>query len=107
MDPQQRILLELSYEALENGKLSITLENKHLILSAGTPLEKISGSDTAVFVGSSCKDYADILQQDHERTELFQSTGTGQTMLSNRISYFYNLKGPSATIDTGIVGITL
>ena len=65
------------------------------------PLDEVAGSDTAVFVGSSCKDYANLLQRDPEKTELFQSTGNGQTMLSNRISYFYNLKGPSATVDTG------
>ena len=64
-------------------------------------LEKVSKSDTAVFVGSSCKDYADLLQRDPEKAELFQSTGTGQTMLSNRLSYFYDLKGPSTSVDTG------
>ncbi|KAG8533016.1 Type I Iterative PKS [Bacidia gigantensis] len=85
MDPQQRLLLECSFEALEN---------------AGIPLEKVSGSDTAVFVGSSCADYTTLLQHDPDKTALYQSTGSGQTMLSNRLSYFFNLKGPSATVDT-------
>ncbi|KAK9350529.1 hypothetical protein V1523DRAFT_428941 [Lipomyces doorenjongii] len=85
LDPQQRIVLECAYEAVEN---------------AGIPLEKLIGSNTAVFVGSSCRDYADIMASDLDRTELYQSTGTGQTMLSNRISYFFDLKGPSASIDT-------
>ncbi|KAK9384656.1 beta-ketoacyl synthase [Lipomyces mesembrius] len=82
LDPQQRIVLECAYEAVEN---------------AGIPLEKLIGSNTAVFVGSSCRDYADIMASDLDRTELYQSTGTGQTMLSNRISYFFDLKGPSAS----------
>ena len=43
-----------------------------------------------------------MLQRDTEKTELFQSTGLAHTMLSNRISYFYDLRGPSATVDTGI-----
>ena len=87
MDPQQRLLLELSYEALEN---------------AGMTFKQMVASDTAVFVGSSCQDYSDLLQRDADRTETYQSTGTGQTMLANRISYFYDLKGQSVTVDTGI-----
>jgi acyl transferase domain-containing protein len=55
-------------------------------------------------MGSSCRDYADIMATDLDRTELYQSTGTGQTMLSNRVSYFFDLKGPSASIDTGMDG---
>lgn len=65
-------------------------------------MARLSKSDTAVFVGSSCSDYADILQRDPERTEVFESTGTAQTMLANRISYFYDLKGPSVSVDTGM-----
>ena len=66
-------------------------------------MNKAVGSNTAVFVGSSCRDYADLLQQDPESTELFQATGVGQNMLSDRISYFYDFKGPSVSIDTGMV----
>jgi len=72
-----------------------------LTSTAGITLDRVIGSDTAVFMGSSCRDYADLLLDDLDRTELYQATGTGQTMLSNRISYFFDLKGPSATIDTG------
>lgn len=103
MDPQQRILLELSYEALENGELQLSLGDAVLTFSAGIPLAKVVKSQTAVFVGSSCRDYADLLRRDNEKTELFQSTGVAQTMLSNRISYFLDLNGPSVTVDTGIV----
>ncbi|KAH7398011.1 putative polyketide synthase [Cadophora sp. MPI-SDFR-AT-0126] len=85
MDPQQRIMLECSYEALEN---------------AGIPMDCITGTDTGVFMGSSCRDYTDLLLEDPQKTELYQATGTGATMLANRISYFYDLKGPSLTVDT-------
>jgi acyl transferase domain-containing protein len=78
------------------------LETIKLIFKAGIPFDKVVGSDAAVFIGSSCRDYSDILLADTERTELYQITGTGQTMLSNRISYFFDLRGPSVTIDTGI-----
>jgi acyl transferase domain-containing protein len=53
-------------------------------------------------MATSCQDYADLLSGDLEKTELYQATGTGQTMLANRISYFFDLKGPSVTVDTGI-----
>jgi len=58
-------------------------------------------SNTAVYIGSSCRDYADLLRRDSEKTELYQPTGVAQTMLSNRLSYFYDFKGPSVTVDTG------
>jgi hypothetical protein len=73
-----------------------------LTSAAGVPMQHVVGSDTAVFMGTSCKDYTDLLLGDLERTELYQATGTGQTMLANRISYFFDLKGSSVTLDTGI-----
>lgn len=72
-----------------------------LTTAAGVTLDKLIGSNTAVFMGSSCRDYADIMASDLDRTELYQSTGTGQTMLSNCISYFFDLKGPSVSVGTG------
>ncbi|KAI4150924.1 MAG: hypothetical protein LQ340_003808, partial [Diploschistes diacapsis] len=85
MDPQQRLMLECSYEALEN---------------AGIPLSKIVGTETAVFAGSFCRDWTDILNRDVEALPFYQATGTGQALLANRISYFYNLSGPSMSVDT-------
>jgi acyl transferase domain-containing protein len=73
-----------------------------LIMQAGISLDKILGSDASVFMGSSCRDYTDLLLEDLDKTELYQATGTGATMLANRISYFLDLKGPSVTIDTGM-----
>ncbi len=85
MDPQQRILLEVSYEAFEN---------------AGLPLEDIAGSKTGCFVGCFTKDYSDMIARDSESSPQYAATGTSASMLSNRLSWFYNLKGPSITLDT-------
>ena len=71
------------------------------IVLAGSAMDVIAGTDTAVSMGSSCRDYTDFLLNDPDKTELYQATGTGQTMLTNKISYFYDLKGPSISVDTG------
>jgi acyl transferase domain-containing protein len=65
-------------------------------------MERVVGSDTAVFVGTFCEDYTDILLRDTETLPLYQATSSGQSraIVSNRLSYFYDFKGPSVTIDT-------
>lgn len=85
MDPQQRLLLEVVYEALED---------------AGITLEEINGSQTSVFCGCFTNDYNAMVTKDLEYYPKYTVTGTGNSILANRISYFYNLHGPSATIDT-------
>ncbi|KAH8799346.1 putative polyketide synthase [Xylogone sp. PMI_703] len=87
LDPQQRLLLECTYEALEN---------------AGTSLLEVQGSKTSCFVGSFCGDYTDMLMRDPETVPMYQCTNSGHSraILANRLSYFFNLQGPSATIDT-------
>ncbi|KAL6715297.1 hypothetical protein ACLMJK_007562 [Lecanora helva] len=87
LDPQQRLLLECTYEALEN---------------AGTPLCEILGTQTSVFVGSFCGDYTDMLLRDPDTVPMYQCTNSGHSRatLANRISYFFDLHGPSVTIDT-------
>ncbi|KAG9187092.1 hypothetical protein G6011_04963 [Alternaria panax] len=96
MDPMQRLLLEVTYEALENS---------------GTPLARISGSKTSCYVGCFTKDYEEMQRRDMELAPKYQSTGASQTMLSNRLSYFFNLKGPSVSVDTacssGLVAVHL
>ncbi|KPM39192.1 Lovastatin diketide synthase LovF [Neonectria ditissima] len=89
IDPQQRILLEASYEALEN---------------AGIRKEDIDGSDAAVYVGSFVKDYEQICLRDPDWQPQYAATGNGIAIMANRISYFFNLHGPSMTIDTGCSG---
>ncbi len=85
MDPQQRILLETVYESLE---------------AAGWPLDAVDGSYTSVHVGVMSLDFNDIQMRDPETLPTYTATGVARSILSNRISYFFNLKGPSITIDT-------
>lgn len=73
-----------------------------MMIAAGTPLDRALGSDTSVFVGSFCGDYTDVLMRDPERVPLYQATSSGHSraIISNRLSYFFDFKGPSVTIDT-------
>lgn len=86
MDPQQRLLLEIAYEAFENASL--------------TP-EALWSSNTGVYVGQWTNDYAENLSRDPEFPATYQTTGAGPAITSNRISYHFNLNGPSLTVDTG------
>ncbi|KAJ4347483.1 hypothetical protein N0V95_005404 [Ascochyta clinopodiicola] len=85
MDPQQRLILETVYEALE---------------SAACPLEQVQGSMTSVYAGLMNHDYGDIQARDIETIPTHSGIGTHQAILSNRISYFLDIKGASMTIDT-------
>ena len=85
IDPQQRILLETVYEATE---------------AAGIPIDRLRGSNTAVYVGQMCADYSDIITRDTESIPTYFATGTSRAMMSNRVSYFFDWHGPSMTIDT-------
>ncbi|KAL9103462.1 MAG: hypothetical protein Q9163_001490 [Psora crenata] len=85
MDPQQRMLLEITYEALEN---------------AGLPLGKVVGSDTACFIGGFTREYDDVATSELAKTLLYTTTGNGLTMMSNRLSWFFDLHGPSVSLDT-------
>ncbi|KAM4060065.1 acyl transferase domain-containing protein [Hirsutella rhossiliensis] len=96
MDPQQRMMLEVAYEAFED---------------AGIPLADLAGSDTAVYCAVSHHDYEKILGRDPEVSpkKRYRFTGTGPSILANRVSYFFDLHGPSMAIDTacssGLVAI--
>ena len=70
------------------------------VYSAGIPLQTISGSQTSVFCGCFTNDYNAMTTKDLQNYPKYTVTGTGNSILANRISYFYNLHGPSATIDT-------
>ena len=85
MDPQTRLLLEIAYETFEN---------------AGYSLEQLKNTQTGVFVGSWLRDYHLHLERDPENAPMYESTGTAAAIVSNRISHFYDLKGPSFTVDT-------
>ncbi|KAI1029050.1 hypothetical protein LB504_012981 [Fusarium proliferatum] len=85
MDPQQRGLLENTYRALEN---------------AGCPMNKVLGTNTGVFIGCFTREYEAIMFKETEIQQRYFATGTGTTMLANRLSYFYDLHGPSISLDT-------
>ncbi|KAL1881478.1 hypothetical protein VTK73DRAFT_3540 [Phialemonium thermophilum] len=85
MDPQQRLLLECTFEALEN---------------AGIPKHTIVGKNVGVFVGGSFAEYESHLFRDSDTIPMHQATGCAHAMQSNRISHFFDLKGPSFTADT-------
>nr|CAB3243712.1 fatty acid synthase [Phallusia mammillata] len=85
MDPQLRILLEVSFEA---------------IVDAGLNPSKLAGSRTGVWIGVSGSEAREVLAADHETTEGYAMTGCCTSMFANRLSYFYDLKGPSMSVDT-------
>jgi emericellamide synthase (highly reducing iterative type I polyketide synthase) len=86
MDPQQRLMLEVAYEAFENSGLT----DGHLW-----------GSNSGVYVGQWTSDYSEVLSRDTDYPATYHTTGTGPAITSNRISYQFNLQGPSMTVDTG------
>jgi acyl transferase domain-containing protein len=87
MDPEIRLQLETTYEALEN---------------AGMPLEQVAGSKTGVFAGTCFRDNHDNHMRDPDgMNDPFFLTGNGAAMVANRISHFYDLRGPSIMVDTG------
>ena len=85
MDPQQRLLLELVWEALED---------------AGIKPSAIAGSDTGVFVGASTVDHVNLRIVDIASADAYMMTGNTLSIVSNRISYIFDLHGPSFTLDT-------
>ncbi len=85
MDPQQRVLLEVAWEALED---------------AGIAPSRLMGREVGVFMGASATDYADVPLLDVSALDAHFMTGNSLAMVSNRISYAYDLKGPSLTLDT-------
>jgi acyl transferase domain-containing protein/NAD(P)-dependent dehydrogenase (short-subunit alcohol dehydrogenase family)/aryl carrier-like protein len=87
MDPQQRLLLEVAYEALEDG---------------GQTLERLSGGNTSVFVGISSWDYSNLGTSCRDRGLIdgYSNTGGSLSIAANRISYCFDFKGPSVSVDT-------
>lgn len=85
MDPAQRKFMEVVYEAFESG---------------GVPLHKLAGSRTGCFVGNFNYDHQLMQYRDAEYPEPYSVTGGGITVLSNRVNYIFDLKGPSMTLDT-------
>ncbi|OIW26267.1 putative equisetin synthetase [Coniochaeta ligniaria NRRL 30616] len=85
IDPQQRMLMEVVYESLVDG---------------GHSIEALRGSDTAVIVGAMADDWSGALYRDWETLPQYAATGMGRSIMSNRISYFFDWHGASITLDT-------
>lgn len=85
IDPQQRIMLELSWKCRED---------------AGYSAKTLFGSNTGAFIGASSSDYGRLFDSQTEKIESYFSSGTSVAIIPNRISYFYDFHGPSIQIDT-------
>ncbi|MEM1252988.1 MAG: SDR family NAD(P)-dependent oxidoreductase [Cyanobacteria bacterium P01_H01_bin.21] len=85
IDPQQRWLLEVAWQALEH---------------AGQSPTQLSGSQTGVFVGISSNDYARKLMANPSHMDAYIGTGNALSIAANRLSYVLNLQGPSLAVDT-------
>ncbi|MBV9447173.1 MAG: SDR family NAD(P)-dependent oxidoreductase [Streptosporangiaceae bacterium] len=85
MDPQQRLLLTVTWRALED---------------AAIPPGSIAGSNAGVFVGISGSDYRQLMARDRAEPDGYAGTGNALSIAANRISYFFDLRGPSQAVDT-------
>ncbi|XP_063817309.1 fatty acid synthase [Pseudophryne corroboree] len=85
MDPQLRLLLEICYEAIVDG---------------GINPSDLRGTSTGVWVGVSGSEAGEAFSRDPEELLGYSMTGCQRAMFANRISYFFDLKGPSLAIDT-------
>ena len=84
MDPQQRLALEVSWEALEH---------------AGISPRSLAGTDTAVLMGVNSDDYGKLLMEDLAGIEAWTGIGTSLCGVANRVSHLLDLRGPSVALD--------
>ncbi|MBY6367641.1 acyltransferase domain-containing protein [Rhodococcus corynebacterioides] len=84
VDPQQRLALELAWEALEHARI---------------PASGLKGAPVGVFVGTSTNDYQMIAISDTD-PHPYALTGTSTSIVANRISYYFDFRGPSVALDT-------
>ncbi|MEZ2122572.1 type I polyketide synthase [Corynebacterium sp. CCM 9203] len=85
MDPQQRIVLELAWEALEHAHI---------------PVSSLRGEPVGVYIGSSNNDYGMLISADPAEAHPYALTGTASSIIPNRISYTFDFRGPSVSVDT-------
>jgi acyl transferase domain-containing protein len=78
----------------------ITAENLFNFFPAGVQLSTLAGSDTGVFTGSFADDHKMSSLKDPERLSRYAGIGTSFSILANRLSWWFNLRGPSMNIDT-------
>jgi len=85
MDPQQRVLLQLAWRALEDANISAT---------------SLHGENVGVYIGASSLDHANLTVEDPAAAGPYFMTGNTLSIVSNRISHIFGLSGPSMTVDT-------
>lgn len=85
IDPQQRMALELTWEALEHARI---------------PASSLRGESVGVYVGTSVNDYSFLAMSDPTIAHPYAITGTASSIVANRVSYFYDFHGPSVALDT-------
>jgi polyketide synthase 13 len=85
IDPQQRMALELTWEALENARI---------------PASSLRGDSVGVYIGSSNNDYIYLALSDPTVAHPYAITGNASSIIANRVSYFYDFRGPSVAVDT-------
>ena len=85
MDPQQRLLLELAFEACED---------------AGFAPSRLAGTRTGVYAGTSAADYSTLGFHDPSVADGYFATGNALSIVANRLSYIFDLHGPSFAVDT-------
>ena len=85
MDPQQRLMLETTWEAME---------------SAGIPPSSLRGSNMGVYIGASTVDYSTKGLDDPEGITTYSTIGASLAVIANRISYLFDLHGPSMVLET-------
>jgi polyketide synthase 13 len=85
LDPQQRMALELTWEALENARI---------------PASGLRGESVGVYIGTSTNDYSFLAVSDPTVAHPYAITGTASSIIANRVSYFFDFRGPSMALDT-------
>jgi polyketide synthase 13 len=85
IDPQQRMALELTWEALEHARI---------------PASSLRGEAVGVYIGTSVADYSFLAMSDPTVAHPYAITGTASSIVPNRVSYFYDFHGPSVAVDT-------
>ncbi|MGK2881854.1 MAG: polyketide synthase Pks13 [Mycobacterium sp.] len=85
IDPQQRMALELTWEALEHARI---------------PASALRGGSVGVYIGSSVNDYMFMAVADPGSAHPYAITGNSSAVIANRVSYFFDFRGPSMSIDT-------
>src|SRR5262249_54008748 len=85
IDPQQRLLLEVAWEAMED---------------AGLVIEQLAGTRAGVFIGVSSNEYGRLQFSNPALIDAYAGTGNALSITANRLSYLFDLRGPSLAVDT-------